>query len=117
MYWSSFRYSLKHHPCILAFLFFILWNLGKWIAPLHSSHENNEVRFFNHSIRISDEEYTDPGRLEVKFEMLSDPKPLEGRSSGFCCSRDVASLERTLEGRPYSTGAVSVTKCDLLDAL
>ena len=47
-------------------------NFGKWIVPLRSSRENIEVRLLNHSIWISDEDYTELENLEIFFIKLSD---------------------------------------------
>ena len=38
---------------------------------LRLSRENNKVRLLNHLIRTSDEEFTNPRRLDIKFLKVS----------------------------------------------
>ena len=47
-------------------------NFEKWVVPLCSSRKNIEVRFLDHSIWISDEDYTELENLEIFFIKLSD---------------------------------------------
>ena len=66
---SHFVRFVRCYSSFLAFSFCVSHNFGKWVVPLCSSRENIEVRLLDHSIWISDEDYTELKNLEIFFNL------------------------------------------------